>query len=54
MLAPGEVTITTCNARHSAQYPLEQYGGDTGHTDARSEINAFGATPLSSLTKDPR
>lgn len=38
-------TITVVQGRGSAHYtPLEQYGGDTGHTDVRSDIYAFGAT----------
>lgn len=45
LLAPGEVTITILQGQGTALYtPLEQYGGDTGHTDARSDIYSFGAT----------
>ncbi len=45
ILASDEVTITILQGRGTALYtPLEQYGGDTGHTDARSDIYAFGAT----------
>ncbi len=45
LLAPGEVTITILQGQGTALYtPLEQYGGDSGHTDARSDIYAFGAT----------
>ena len=38
-------TITVVQGRGTALYtPLEQYGGDSGHTDARSDIYALGAT----------
>jgi serine/threonine-protein kinase len=45
ILASEEMTITILQGRGTALYtPLEQYGGDTGHTDTRSDIYAFGAT----------
>ncbi|MGH2582034.1 MAG: serine/threonine protein kinase [Anaerolineales bacterium] len=45
ILAAQEDTITIVQGRGTALYtPLEQYGGDTGHTDVRSDIYAFGAT----------
>ena len=45
LLAPGEVTITVMQGQGTALYtPLEQYGGDSGHTDVRSDIYAFGST----------
>jgi eukaryotic-like serine/threonine-protein kinase len=51
LLAPGEVTITILQGQGTALYtPLEQYGGDSGHTDARSDIYAFGATLYHLLT----
>jgi len=51
MLAPGEVTITILQGQGTALYtPLEQYGGDSGHTDARSDIYAFGGTLYHLLT----
>jgi serine/threonine-protein kinase len=51
MLAPGEVTITVLQGQGTALYtPLEQYGGDVGHTDARSDVYAFGATLYHLLT----
>lgn len=51
LLAPGEVTITVLQGQGTALYtPLEQYGGDSGHTDVRSDIYAFGATLYHLLT----
>jgi serine/threonine-protein kinase len=51
LLAPGEVTITVLQGQGTALYtPLEQYGGDSGHTDSRSDIYAFGATLYHLLT----
>jgi serine/threonine-protein kinase len=45
ILASEEVTITVVQGRGTAIYtPLEQYGGDSGHTDARSDVFSFGAT----------
>lgn len=52
VLAPGEVTITVLQGQGTALYtPLEQYGGDSGHTDIRSDIYAFGATLYHLLTQ---
>jgi eukaryotic-like serine/threonine-protein kinase len=54
LLAPGEVTITILQGQGTALYtPLEQYGGDSGHTDARSDIYAFSATLYHLLTNTP-
>jgi len=51
ILASEEMTITVLQGRGTALYtPLEQYGGDTGHTDARSDVYAFGATLYHLLT----
>lgn len=45
ILISGEKTITVVHGHGSAYYtPLEQYGGDTGHTDPRSDVYSFGAT----------
>lgn len=54
VLASDEVTITVVQGRGTALYtPIEQYGGDTGHTDVRSDIYAFGATLYHLLTNHP-
>lgn len=54
ILASEEMTITILQGRGTALYtPLEQYGGDTGHTDVRSDIYAFGATLYHLLTNKP-
>lgn len=51
ILASEEMTVTILQGRGTALYtPLEQYGGDTGHTDSRSDIYAFGATLYHLLT----
>lgn len=53
VLAPGEVTITILQGQGTALYtPLEQYGGESGHTDARSDIYAFGGTLYHLLTNE--
>ncbi len=44
-------TITVVQGRGTVLYtPLEQYGDDSGHTDPRSDIYAFGATLYHLLT----
>lgn len=54
ILVADEMTITVLQGRGTALYtPLEQYGGDSGHTDARSDIYAFGATLYHLLTNHP-
>jgi len=54
VLASDEMTITILQGRGTALYtPLEQYGGDTGHTDVRSDVFAFGATLYHLLTNLP-
>jgi eukaryotic-like serine/threonine-protein kinase len=51
LLAPGEGTITIIQGQGTAFYtPLEQYGGDSTHTDVRSDVYAFGATLFHLLT----
>jgi serine/threonine protein kinase len=53
-LIPDEMTVTVIQGRGTVLYtPLEQYGGDAGHTDARSDIYAFGATLYHLLTNTP-
>ncbi len=54
VLAPGEITITVLQGQGTALYtPLEQYGGDSGHTDVRSDIYAFASTLYHLLTNQP-
>ncbi len=54
LAAPGEVTITILQGRGTALYtPLEQYGGDSSHTDTRSDIYSFGTTLYHILTNTP-
>jgi serine/threonine-protein kinase len=55
LLSPDEMrTITVVQGRGTALYtPLEQYGGDSGHTDARTDIYALGATFYHLLTDFP-
>jgi serine/threonine-protein kinase len=55
IMAPDqEMTITVIQGVGTALYtPLEQYGSDEIHTDARSDIYAFGATFYHLLTNEP-
>ncbi len=54
IMAPEEVTITIIQGQGTALYtPLEQYGGDDTHTDARADIYSFGATFYHLLTNEP-
>jgi serine/threonine-protein kinase len=54
IMAPDEVTITVIQGQGTALYtPLEQYGGDDTHTDARADIFAFGSTLYHLLTNEP-
>jgi serine/threonine protein kinase len=47
-------TVTVVQGRGTVAYtPLEQYGYDTGYTDARSDIYAFGATIYHLLAGEP-
>ncbi|MFQ5434419.1 MAG: serine/threonine-protein kinase [Anaerolineae bacterium] len=47
-------TITVVQGRGTALYtPLEQYGGDSGHTDLRTDIYALGATFYHLLSNFP-
>jgi serine/threonine-protein kinase len=54
MVPDDATTITIVQGRGTVQYtPLEQYGGDTGHTDARSDIYSLSATLYHLLTNQP-
>jgi len=54
MASDQEMTITVIQGLGTALYtPLEQYGNDEVHTDARSDIYSFGATFYHLLTNEP-
>ena len=52
VMAPDDNrTVTVLQGKGTVQYtPLEQYGGDAGHTDVRSDIYSLGATFFHLLT----
>lgn len=54
LAADDNRTITVVQGRGTALYtPLEQYGGDGGHTDVRTDIYALGSTFYHLLTNVP-
>jgi serine/threonine-protein kinase len=54
MVPDDNRTVTIVQGRGTALYtPLEQYGGDTGHTDPRTDIYSFGTTLYHLVTTEP-
>jgi serine/threonine-protein kinase len=54
LLVPNDGTITVVQGRGTIHYtPLEQYGGDTGHTDGRTDVYGLAATLYHLLTNTP-
>lgn len=54
MLPDDARTVTVLQGRGTALYtPLEQYGGETGHTGPQSDIYSLGATFYHLLTNEP-
>ena len=54
MIRDDSRTITVIQGRGTAYYtPLEQYGGETEHTDLRSDIYSLGATMYHLLVGQP-
>ena len=54
VLAPDERTVTIVQGVGTVFYtPLEQYGADTGTSDARADLYSFGATLYHLLCNEP-